>query len=246
MDKYILNFTIGLLMGDGSYQIIPWKKKYLQYRIVLKLKYHASNIIMLQKIRDHFKIGSIVVTKKYVLWAINDKKQVLYFLNLILSKWIFRISEKQYLKALKMRYGIINNISYSEYHYNEYINCWNFELPRKLSIDSFCEEYKVWLSGFIEAGGCYCVRKNGNMSFSIAQTNNELSIKSIKEYFDLPNKIRKRKLEEGKEQFIIETYNKESLLKIIEYQNVYNLRGQKEESFKLFKISFNKRNKCHV
>lgn len=245
-DKYILNFTIGLLMGDGSYQINHWKKKYLQYRIVIKLKYHFSNIIMLQELRDYFKIGTIVVSEKYVLWAINDKKQVLYFLNLILSEWTFRISEKQYLKALKMRYGIVNNISYSEYHYNEYINCWNFEQPRKLIIDLFCEEYKVWLSGFIEAEGCYCVRKNGNMSFSIAQTNNELCIKSIKEYFDLPNKLIKRKLEEGKEQFIIETYNKKSLLKIIEYQNVYNLRGQKQESFELFKISFNKRNKCHV
>jgi hypothetical protein len=115
-----------------------------------------------------------------------------------------------------------------------------------LIIDSFCEEYKVWLSGFIEAEGCYCVRKNGNMSFSIAQTNNELCIKSIKEYFDLPNKLIKRKLEGGKELFIIETYNKKSLLKIIEYQNGYNLRGQKQESFELFKISFNKRNKCHV
>jgi hypothetical protein len=66
-DKYILNFTIGLLMGDGSYQINHLKKKYIQYRVVLKLKYHFSNVIMLQELRDYFKIGTIVVSEKYVL-----------------------------------------------------------------------------------------------------------------------------------------------------------------------------------
>lgn len=28
-----------------------------------------------------------------------------------------------------------------------------------------------WLSGFIEAEGCFCLRKNLNRSFSIAQNN---------------------------------------------------------------------------
>lgn len=42
-----LHFTLGLLMGDVSFQINHWKKKYLQYRIIIKLKNNYENIKML-------------------------------------------------------------------------------------------------------------------------------------------------------------------------------------------------------
>jgi hypothetical protein len=62
-----LNFTLGLLMGDGSFQINHYKKKYLQYRIIIKLKNSKKNIIMLQDIRSYFNIGTININHKYVL-----------------------------------------------------------------------------------------------------------------------------------------------------------------------------------
>lgn len=236
INNSLLNFTLGLLMGNGSFQINHWKKKYLQYRIIIKLKYHIYNLKMLQNIRDSFNIGNINVNNKFVLWIINDKKQILYFINLIINKSILKISTKQYLKILKMKYGIINNISYSEYHFLEEKNSWTFSLSINNNIDLLSEEYKWWLCGFVEAEGCFCIRKNKNLSFSIGQKNNLVLINLIKLFFNLPNKLR-----EKENFFIIETYNKKSIIKIIEFFNNYNLKGEKKESFELFKIAFNEK-----
>jgi hypothetical protein len=43
----------------------------------------------------------------------------------------------------------------------------NFGQTNIVTLPYFCS----WLSGFIEAEGCFSVRKNGNNSFSIAQKN---------------------------------------------------------------------------
>jgi heme/copper-type cytochrome/quinol oxidase subunit 1 len=41
--EYIKKFWVGLMDGDGSIQVNHWNKKYLQYRIVIKLKYNEYN-----------------------------------------------------------------------------------------------------------------------------------------------------------------------------------------------------------
>jgi hypothetical protein len=62
-----LHFLYGLLVGDGSFQINHYKKKYIQYRIIIKLKHHHRNISMLQEARDTFRVGTIIVRPKYVI-----------------------------------------------------------------------------------------------------------------------------------------------------------------------------------
>jgi hypothetical protein len=74
---------------------------------------------MLQDQRSFYKLGTIVARKEFVIWAINDKKQVKQFLELIVENPILSYKYLTKLKILKMLYGINNNISYSEYSFLE-------------------------------------------------------------------------------------------------------------------------------
>jgi intein-encoded DNA endonuclease-like protein len=53
--------------------------------------------------------------------------------------------------------------------------------------------FKEWLSGFIEAEGCFCMRKNNHHSFSISQKNEKDLLEYIKIYFDVKTTIRSPK-----------------------------------------------------
>lgn len=44
-------FFVGLLEGDGSIQVNHWKKKNLQYRILIKQKNEPLNYEMLSKVK---------------------------------------------------------------------------------------------------------------------------------------------------------------------------------------------------
>ena len=228
---YQLNFILGLLMGDGSFQINPWKKKYLQYRVIIKLKDHPENILMLQNIRTQYKIGTINITSGFVIWAINDKKQVRSFLSLIYNNKLLNLKVKTKTKVLQMIYAIDNNISYNEYQYLKKLTIWPFQIQTDDSIVyTFDNNWKYWLAGFIEAEGCFSIRRNGNQSFSIAQKDDKIIIELIKNYFSLPNTIK----EKVNKLYVIETYNLRSCLLIIDYLTEYKLQGQKKVSFQLW------------
>jgi hypothetical protein len=88
--------------------------------------------------------------------------------------------------------------------------------------------FKVWLSGFIEAEGCFSIRKYNNHSFSIGQNDDIYLIDAIKQYFKVTNKVRNPY---GK-FYLLEVYKKEALLKIITHCTNYPLLGEKLESLK--------------
>jgi len=232
-----LNFTLGLLMGDGSFQINHWKKKYLQYRVVIKLKNYKDNINMLRELRNNYGIGTINISSKFVVWAINDKKQVKWFIKLILnnSEKLLSLSPRTKLKVMKMEYGLNNNISYNEFIYlnrNNWLNSIVIE-KEDINIDNYIEdeEFFWWLAGFTEAEGCFCIRKNGNQSFSIGQKIDYEILEIIKKLFDLPNTIR----EQSEKFYVIETYNLKSCIAIIKFFDKYKLRGNKSYTYEYFK-----------
>jgi len=45
--SYIPKFWVGLMDGDGSIQVNHWRKKDLQYRLVIKLRHCSENVEML-------------------------------------------------------------------------------------------------------------------------------------------------------------------------------------------------------
>jgi hypothetical protein len=64
----VVHFTMGLLIGDGSFQINHWKRKYLQYRITIKLKNTDANLEMLRSLHRLWNLGTFQVLKKEVKW----------------------------------------------------------------------------------------------------------------------------------------------------------------------------------
>ena len=88
--------------------------------------------------------------------------------------------------------------------------------------------------GFIEAEGCFSIRKSNDHSFSIGQNDDLYVIEAIKQYFEVTNKVRNP---HGKFYFL-EIYKKEVLLKIITHCTNYPLLGEKLESLKKFSQKF--------
>lgn len=65
--------------GDGSIQINHWKLKYLQYRIVIKLKHTFANENML--IKNNIG-GHITFVKDFVNWVEKDCVKILHILKI--------------------------------------------------------------------------------------------------------------------------------------------------------------------
>jgi hypothetical protein len=55
-------FFVGLLDG-GWIQVNHWRKKILQFRVVIKLKFTPANLLMLQQLSRASNIGRITVNK---------------------------------------------------------------------------------------------------------------------------------------------------------------------------------------
>lgn len=227
---YIKKFWVGLMDGDGSIQVNHWRKKSLQYRLVIKLKNCPENLKMLSIIQKDIG-GSvrIVDSDKFVIWVVNSKKEIisiikifeiypplttrltsqLNFLNLCLLKndieWYLLERDNKY----KM-FNIKNNIEKSNNYFNE------------------------WLSGFIEAEGCFCIRKSNNHSFSIGQNNDKFILEKIKSFFQAANEIRYL----NNKFWFIEIYKKTILFTIIQHCIDYPLIGEKGLSLNKFKKHF--------
>lgn len=261
-------FILGLLIGDGSFQINHWKKKYLQYRIVCKLKSTDNNFLMLKNLKNVLNFGKIKTHHGNVLWVVDNRKDIKNYLNLVFDTGLINyvLVPRVKLKLYQLKYSIDNSVSYDEYTYmqnNDTI--WSKVLSSNAYVISnyINLDYTILsqiLCGLIEAEGCFSIRKNGNMSFSISQLEGEELIRIYKDLFLLPNKIRKINYKPNPNTCnsisIIETYNKLSISRIIEFiefgHSPYSkypqdklwcgLQGEKLKSFKEFKIYYLSKN----
>lgn len=62
-NEYIKMFWVGLMDGDGSIQVNHWRKKNLQYRLIIKLSNLESNYNMLILIAKVIG-GTVRISKK--------------------------------------------------------------------------------------------------------------------------------------------------------------------------------------
>ena len=224
-NNYIRIFWVGLMDGYGSIQVNHWRKKNLQYRLVIKLSNLTSNYNMLVVIAKVIG-GTVRVVGNSVIWVVNDKKEIENIIKIyeryppLTSK---KICQLAFLKSCLADNSVKKYLSNRNNKYEKQLSIVqsNFIIPAY---------FKPWLSGFIEAEGCFSLRKNGNHSFSIGQNDDKYLIEAIKAYFNASNIVRNSY---GR-FYSIEIYRKKSLLNIINHCNTYSLMGGKLESFKAF------------
>lgn len=226
----LTHFFLGLLEGDGSLQVNHWKKRILQFRIVIKLKYTQHNYQMLVQLRDHLQCMKVHVRHNAVFLIENDQKAI-HKLCFLFEKFPFLTQRKRQQYAF-FHYCLTHKPSISEYMY---LKTGKLHLPGKIlhpHVDEILARvyYPSWLSGFIEAEGCFCVRQNGQQSFSIGQKNDPCIILSIKKYFAFQNKIQEKK----NQMYVLEGGHRQVLGRMIAFFQKYPLLGEKHRSFLTF------------
>lgn len=224
--NYIKKFWVGLMDGDGSIQVNHWKYKYLQYRFIIKLKYSIENINMLNLIKNIIG-GRINFNKnKFIIWVVDSKIhiiKILYILNCYPPLTSRLQSQINFMKECLKR----NDIEW-------YLSNRNSKYLHR-EINTNVSYFKEWLSGFIEAEGCFSIRNNNNHSFSIGQNNDYYLIDSIKTHFQIISQVRNP----YKNFWLVETYRHSTFINIIEHLNKYPLLGEKSNSYLKFKDIIN-------
>lgn len=227
---YLKKFWVGLMDGDGSIQVNHWRYKILQYRLVIKLKNCPENLSMLNLIA--FDIGGsvkLVEKNKFVIWVVNNKKYIREIIK-IFDTYPPLTSRLRSQLAFMLKCFKVNNVDwYLKTRKFKYLNS---EI-KNFDFDS--SYFNEWLSGFIEAEGCFSIRTtNNNHSFSIGQINDKYILDKIKVYFKVETQIRKV----GDKFWVLEVYRKSVLKNIIEHCIKYPLMGEKVLSFNKFKSLF--------
>lgn len=218
--------------GDGSLQVNHWRKKNLQYRICIKLSNLESNVKMLFLIKHKFK-GHVRFTNndRFVIWVLDSKKDIL---NAIKTFDQYPPLTSRLICSL-----VFLKTCLSHNEVETYLNSRDLKYSNQLSIvqenlnKSIPLYFNSWLSGFIEAEGCFLIRKTTNSSFSIRQNNDIYILNFIKKHFDISNMIRKPY--KDKDFYSLEVYRKDVLNKIIQHCEFYPLLGAKNDSLLKFK-----------
>ena len=225
---FIFKFWVGLMDGDGSIQVNHWRKKSLQYRLVIKLKYCLENILMLRLIES--SIGGsvkIIEKNKFVIWVVNDTKQIQKIIKIFETypPLTSRLKAQLIFMLKCLKYKDVN------WYLNNRVNKYNIKENYNINKSYFNE----WLSGFIEAEGCFSIRiTKNNHSFSIGQKKDKYILENIKTHFNITNQIRQI----NNDFWFLEVYKKSVLTDIINHLNNYPLLGEKKLSFKKFKNLF--------
>ena len=242
-NDYIKKFWVGLMDGDGSIQVNHWLEKSLQYRLVIKLKNDILNYEMLILISKTIG-GYVRIVKQDVIWVVNKKEDIEEIIK-ILEEYPLLTSKKicqlNFLKTCLTK----NSMDYYlKNRNNKYYN--QSEILKAPFITP--SYFKEWLSGFIEAEGCFSLRKSptGRLfppkggksnahSFSIGQNDDIYLIEAIKLYFEASNAVRNS----YGNFYALEIYKKEVLKRIITHCTNFPLLGEKRISFVNFSEKLN-------
>jgi hypothetical protein len=216
--------------GDGSIQVNHWRKQSLQYRLIIKLSNIKSNYNMLIEVTKVVG-GTVRITGKGadVIWVVNKKQEVekiLKIYDIYPPLTSIKICQLAFLKTCLVDTSVETYLLNRNLKYDKQLTIIKSNL--NLNQPSY---FKEWLSGFIEAEGCFSIKKSNNHSFSIGQNSDFYLIDAIKQYFEVNNKLRNT----NGNFYSIEIYKKEVLLKIITHCTNYPLLGEKLESLKKFR-----------
>lgn len=232
---YIMAFWVGLMDADGSIQVNHWRKRSLQYRLVIKLKNSPENVQMLFKIKEIIG-GTVRVNRDFVIWVENYKKGI-----------------QRLLKIFEF-YPPLTSRLYCQLNF--LLQCW--QIPQSDRLAFYFEQrpfkyekyphaigsieqivqlpyFSGWISGFIEGEGCFSSRVAAQkFSFSIGQKNDKFLLDAICYYFGGTNKVRVL----ANSFFVWEVYKKEVLRSLYAHFLKYPLLGFKKIQKDLFYDKF--------
>lgn len=238
---YYAAFFVGLMDGDGSIQVNHWRKKALQFRVVIKLKKTDANVQMLQQLSTCLEIGRVVITKNqaFVLWVENHQKKMPAILALF-EKYpalTTRLSlQLDFLKKWLQSPGEVDAYLASR------VQKYDDRMPRMQVLGSrpleTLEYFPGWFSGFVEAEGCFALRSKGSPSFSIGQRGDLYLLLAIHRFVGAQNKVRHFP---DTNFYLLEVYRKSVLLFLKNHFIQYPLLGEKNLQYVAFeKVIFSK------
>jgi hypothetical protein len=161
----------------------------------------------------------------FVIWVVNDRKHIRKIIK-IFSSYPPLTSRLKYQLAFMLECFERENV---KWYLNSRDKKYLITNTEVVNIDYLY--FNEWLSGFIEAEGCFSFRFNSNHSFSIGQNDDKYLIDTIKTHFEIKSQVRNTK----KRFWLIETYRKSTLVNIINHCIKYPLLGAKVLSFSKFK-----------
>lgn len=234
---YLSQYWVGLMDGDGSIQVNHWRKKSLQYRLVIKLKNDPGrgNLLLLEKIQKGVG-GSVKVEKNglWVVWVENHRKRVSQIVSIFeeYPPLTRRLSSqlcflKECMKTGSVSWYLLNRGQ----KYNQPVCRTPFDINKR----------RGWLSGFIEAEGCFTLRKlsSRTRSFSIVQKDEKELLEEINQHFGGKTKVRSVTNKKNNRRFyVLEIYALYVLKNIVSHCTLFPLYGEKNRSFLLFSKFF--------
>lgn len=180
-------FVMGLIDGDGSLQVNHWRKKSLQFRLIIKLSYKPLNLEMLSLIAQTYG-GMVSIDKKnnYVLWVVNNKNTFIQNIIPLFEKYP-PLTSRMHLQYLffKKYFDHSNIQSYFIERSLKYENREKIIPLLTVFLARTPDYFSFWLAGFIESEGSFSHRKVGNYSFSIGQNYDLYLIESIRKFYGL-------------------------------------------------------------
>lgn len=235
--SYYEAFFVRLVDRDRSIQVNHWNKKYLQFRVVIKLKNTPANHEMLQTLSKKIRLGYVRTSKdqKCVLLVENDKQKLQKILDICQ-----RYAPLTTTKTLQLGFLLkcLNNHTDVKEYLDSRDNKYADRALCAAQLGSSRVETKfyfpAWFSGFIEAEGCFTLRDNSNntISFSVCQKYDEYLIIAIRRYVGAQNQVRHIKREN---LFLLEVYRRSVLEFLCKHFESYPLLGQKNLQFLLFR-----------
>jgi len=222
-EKFIQWF-VGFAEGNGSWNVNESNSSCSKVSFVINQK----DPKVLYKIKSFFGFGTVngpyynkITNEPYYRYYVGNQKNTKVLIEALNGKLVFKKSMEKF---------------------EAYVNCYN-KLPdvavfanrvlleKKKTFPSYSDG---WLSGFIDAKGCFSgyVKKdwsNMSLNFSISQ-------KGEKEIFDCLNKLIGGFLSfENKKHFRLEVRKFSDIQSLLDYLENYPLRSSKHISFVRFK-----------
>lgn len=218
------------------------KKKEIQYRLTIKLKYTEYNhkmLLIFTKV-PHIRGNVRIINNGTVIWVEDSKYKIKNIINNVFKVYPLLTSRKIQQLEFMCQYIFTDKLSATEVtkcisaRADKYKDIKNYIASSKETMITPISYFGPWQSGFIEAEGCFSIRITGKTSFSIGQNDDKFIIERIKNYFGINSTVRLQKPEGI--YWTQETYSIGTFRNIVNHIESNPQLGDKLINYNKFKI----------